>query len=298
MNIFKKRETLLQNMTYMALMAAINFIFILLSNFIPFLIFVLVFVLPLVSTVVSVFCKKRYFIIYFTVTIAICIFINLPDTLFYVIPSLITGFIFGIMFENRINPLLTIFITTIVQTILSFGFIAIYKLITGVNIVEGIINILNLQNYKYINFVKYVIFFVLSLIQEGVTFLVLNSQISKFIGEEDLTQQRDEYIILASLFFFSLLTLLFGFILPEFSYLAMCCAIFFTIYQLVHIILCKTKWMLFSLLGSAILTFFVFAALYRSIPEPLGLLSLVLLSFLVGIIVLINNCLVKHKNKI
>ena len=97
MNIFKKRETLLQNMTYMGIMAAINFIFILLSSFIPFLLFVLVFILPLASAVVTVFCKKRYYIIYFVVTGALCLLINAPDTMFYVIPSLITGFIFGFL---------------------------------------------------------------------------------------------------------------------------------------------------------------------------------------------------------
>ena len=58
--MFKKRETLTQNIAYMGLMAAINVIFVLLTYFVPFLIFLLVFVLPLTSVVVTIFCQKNY----------------------------------------------------------------------------------------------------------------------------------------------------------------------------------------------------------------------------------------------
>ena len=99
MALFKKRETLVQNIAYMAIMAAINVIFVLLTALLPPLMFLMVFVLPLTSAVVTLFCKKRYFPIYFIVTIGLCMLasfgIYIFDTFFYVLPALISGFFFG-----------------------------------------------------------------------------------------------------------------------------------------------------------------------------------------------------------
>ena len=64
MALFSKKTTLVHNITYMAIMTAINLIFIVLDTFVPFLMFLLILLLPFVSAVVSYFCQKRYYIIY------------------------------------------------------------------------------------------------------------------------------------------------------------------------------------------------------------------------------------------
>ena len=88
-----KRETLIQNIAYMALMAAINVIFVLLTTLVPVLMFLIIIVLPLTSTMVTLLCKKKYFPIYAIATIALCMIVTIwkiDDTIFYVIPSIIT----------------------------------------------------------------------------------------------------------------------------------------------------------------------------------------------------------------
>ena len=89
----KKKETLVQNITYMAIMAAINVVFVLITVLVPFLFFLIVFVLPLTSTIVTLHCKKRYFPIYAVATIGLCMICTMwqiGDTIFYVIPSVIS----------------------------------------------------------------------------------------------------------------------------------------------------------------------------------------------------------------
>ena len=127
MELFKKRETLIQNIAYMAIMAAVNVVFVLLSNVLPVLLFLLVFVLPLTSTIVTIYCKKRYFPIYFIVTLALCFGVSagfsIFDTFIYVLPSLITGFIFGLFIEKQIPAIYTLIAATVIQyglTILTF----------------------------------------------------------------------------------------------------------------------------------------------------------------------------------
>ena len=105
MSVFKKKETIVENMTYMGLMAAINVVFVLLTTFVPFLFFLIVFVLPLTSTIVALHCNKKYFPIYAFATIGLCLLVTIwkiDDTLFYIIPSIITGFLFAIMIATGI----------------------------------------------------------------------------------------------------------------------------------------------------------------------------------------------------
>ena len=72
MAIFRKKTTLVHNITYMALMTAINVIFIVLDTYVPFLMLLLILMLPFVSAVVSYYCQKRYYIIYAVASIGLC----------------------------------------------------------------------------------------------------------------------------------------------------------------------------------------------------------------------------------
>ena len=130
--MFKKRETLTQNIAYMGLMAAINVIFVLLTYFVPFLIFVLVFVLPLTSVVVTIFCEKKYLPIYMLATIGLCLIAtmnNFSDTLFYVIPALISGVVFGLLVERKVSPVWIIFVSSLITTGLSYAFLVLYHIV-------------------------------------------------------------------------------------------------------------------------------------------------------------------------
>ena len=154
MQFFKKRETLVQNISYMALMAAINVVFVLLTTFIPYLFFLIVFVLPLTSTIVMLFCKKRYFIIYALATLSLCLLItisNIGDTLFYVLPSIITGAVFGLMLERGINNTWIIIINTMIQAIITYASFPIISLFTGINVIDAFVNLFKLGDFKYID---------------------------------------------------------------------------------------------------------------------------------------------------
>ena len=108
MGIFKKRETLTQNIAFMGIMAAINVVFVLLTTFVPLLFVLIVFVLPLTSTMVALHCNKKFFPIYAVATIGLCLICTIwkiDDTLFYVIPSIISGFVFALLAERKLSGL-------------------------------------------------------------------------------------------------------------------------------------------------------------------------------------------------
>ena len=64
MGIFSKRETLVQNIAFLAIMAAINVVLLLLATLLPYLLLFLTMILPFVSLLVTIYCKKRYYPMY------------------------------------------------------------------------------------------------------------------------------------------------------------------------------------------------------------------------------------------
>ena len=132
MAVFQKKTTLVHHITYMGIMTAINLIFIVLATYIPFLMFLLILLLPFVSAIVSYYCQKRYYLIYAVASVGLCLIFNISDTIFYVVPSIVTGFLIGVLLEKKINPFWLILSSSIVESALTFALIPLINLIGNV----------------------------------------------------------------------------------------------------------------------------------------------------------------------
>ena len=96
MRLIYQRENLAKAIPLMALMAAINIIVAEIAALSIIASVFLILILPLASTIVELSVKDRYFPIYGLATIGLCLaltFWNIDTTIFYVIPSVITGYI-------------------------------------------------------------------------------------------------------------------------------------------------------------------------------------------------------------
>lgn len=299
MGLFKKRETLVQNIAYMGLMAAINVIFVILTTLVPVLFFLIVFVLPLTSTIVALHCKKRFYPIYAFATIGVCMLCTIwkiDDTIFYIIPSVISGFIFAVMVEKEISAPWIIIATTMVQMAFSLLSIPFITWVFGRDIVTTFAAIFNLENYQYLEYVTPAFIFLLSFIQCVLSFMVINEEIKKFgyqLKEANLLSCKMLLGLLTSL----TLVIIFALTYNPLSYTFLMAALYFACLIVGGLINRKQIWIYISLIASLIVTFVLFAILYSYIPTPLGLLIVGVLFVLVGIIAFIDNCLLKRKNK-
>ena len=271
MRPFKKQETIVQNIAYMGIMAAVNVIFVVMTYFIPFLLFVLVFVLPLCSAIISYYCKKIYFPIYFVVVVSICLVIDLSDTIFYVIPSLLTGFLFGFCIEKRIPSIFTIAIVTILQFGISLASIPLIQLITNRNIVDDMISMFKLTEWEYINYVKYPFIFFISFVQTIITYLVMRSELVKLgMGFNEVVEKT---IVLDIVNLVSVgVSVLMGFFFPEIAYIFLLFALILTVYRIVNFDFKSSKIYIIELGVIVFITIFFVAFLYSLIIKPLGLL--------------------------
>lgn len=301
MAIFKKRETLVQNISYMALMAAINVVFVLLTTFIPYLFFLIVFVLPLTSTIVMLFCKKRYFVIYALATLGLCLLItisNIGDTLFYVLPSIITGAIFGIMIEKEINNTWIIILNTLIQSVLTYISFPIITLFTGINVIDTFVNLFKLKDFAYVDFIVPIFVFFLSLMQVIISFMVIKDEVEKISHKtNDSITFKDEtlFVIISLALIISII--IFPFFYGPASYLALCLLIYFSIIETIAGFLKMNKTLSIILGLSLIVSFFLFSAFYSSIKAPYSLLLIGLFFILPEIISYTYSLIVKHKTK-
>ena len=296
---FKKRETVIQNISYMAIMAAINVIFVLLTTFIPVLFILLVFILPLTSAIVTLYCKKRYFPIYALATIALCLICTIwkiDDTIFYVIPSIATGFIFGLLAEKKVPAIWIVTITTVLQIGFTYASIPLVKLITGQDIIMVFATAFGINDFVYLDYVVPSFIFFMALGQQIISYSVIREELPKFGYSLNEPKSLDLSLFI-SLMSFLVLTLVFSFIYGPVAYLFGMFALLFGIYALVILIMENNIIVYISLGGSALLSIFLFALLYPLAKQPLGLLFINVFFFLVAIIVLINNYLLRKINK-
>ena len=299
MELAKKRETIVQNIAFMAIMAAINVIFVLITTFVPFLFFLIVFILPLTSTLVTLMCKKRYFPIYAFATVGLCLICTIwqiDNTIFYVIPSIISGFIFGLCIEKKIPSFWTILTTTSIQILFTYLSIPLIKLMTGRNIIDVFANAFMVSDFIYLDYLVPCFIFFIAVIQEILTLLIIKDQLPKF-GYELTDPKQLPLSLMILLGSFVSLAVMFAFIYGPLAYLFSLYGLVLSIYALVYLLL-ERKGIIYALLGGGfILSIFLFAVFYPYIPKPLGLLLINIFFLIEAIIVLINNYLLKKVNK-
>ena len=296
MRLLKKQETLIQNIAYMGMMAAVNIIFVVMTYFVPFLLFVLVFVLPLCSAIISFYCKKIYFPIYFVVVTAVCLLIDFSDALFYVIPSLLTGFVFGLFIEKRVPSIFILTAITIMQFALSLISIPLIELITHRNIVDDMATIFKLTDYQYLNYIKYAFIFFIAFVQTILTYLVMRSELVKFGMEFNEAIEKTIVIDVVTIGLVGL-SVLFGFLVPEICYIFLLMAFLYVFYRIIKLDYSYYKIYLIEIAIIVFGSIFFIAGLYSLITKPLGLLLFGIFPVLVSIACIINICLLsKHNN--
>ena len=293
MTLFQKKETIVQNIAYMAIMAAINVIFVLLTAILPPLMFLIVFILPLTSATATLFCKKRFFPIYFVVTVALCLLVTsgiyIFDTFFYVIPSLITGFIFGILVEQKVPSIYIILISTVVQFVVTFlTFIIMNKIIAEINFIDTLLAMFGLSDFVFKGVFAVIFLYSLASIQTVFTYVFLKFVIKR-IGFEFNLEVKNKQIPL--LIVFASLVIAVGglFFYVPLTYIAIMFILPLAIYQVVEIVLDKNKVMWILLIVSVFVEMGVFAIFYTKFPHPTGIIMLTPLYVFISCLYLANN---------
>lgn len=289
--MFKKKETLLENMAFMAIIAAINVVCSLLMTFLPVIsVFIIIF-LPFFSAVVALLCKWKYYPIYLFASIGVSFaatFYKLGYTVFYLIPSLLTGFLFGLCIKKKLSGTYSILSTSLIQLGLTYAFIPLIQAIYGVNIIDKFIELLKLNDHPYVRIIAPSFIFLISLIQMVFSYIVIDNEMKK-IEKENTDYTNNEFVLICLLGGVSLLSIPFTFFFLEFAYLFMFIALFIAISIFINLIAKHNK--LIIIISSICLGLgFIFVfAFYSLIQMPYTLLFINVSNILIFIIALLYN---------
>ncbi len=299
MNFLEKRETPVQNIAYIGIMAAINVVFVLISSLLPVLFFLLVFILPLTSVIVTIYCKKLYFPIYFVTTLALCLAVtagfSIFDTFIYVLPSLIVGFVFGISIEKNIPAIYVLIINSIILYALTYlTFLFIDRIIGEVSFFDSIYRLVGLETFQYKAVLTHIFTYIVAQIQVVLTYILVKYQANRMDYEINL-KVSNRFIMYILTFIGATLTILSVFFFPEVSMLLVLIVLPITVYELIDLVMKKTVWIYVSLGVTVIGFMFLFAFLYQFIPAPNGVTLIYVFFGLVTIIDLISNYCLKNK---
>lgn len=276
MKFLNKKETPVENLTFIAIMAAINVILVTLNVFIPLLGLVLMLGLPLISAVTSIYTKNRYYPIYLVVNLTISLLIginNIGDVINYLLPSLLTGFIFGKLINKKINFIFIILISSLVQFLVSISAIYIIYGITGLNYFDTIINLFNLNDNTYKTLIPLSFILVVSIAQMVLSFFIIKEEIKKLGIEVKMNfTNLDKTIFLISDGISLILTIIFAFIFLPISYLFFSLFILFSLIVIILGLIKKIKWIYIASFISIFISLMLFGAIYPHIKEEYTLL--------------------------
>ena len=300
MKLIYERKNLAKSIPLMALMAAINIIVAELAALSPIVSLFLILILPLTSAIVELCCKDRYFPIYAVATFGLSLaltFWNLETTVFYVFPSIITGYIFGLLAKHKIPVVWSIFTATLAQTAITYALIPLVNFIFEIDIIHTFEVAFRVAEMNHIEIIVPSCIFLISLIQVSLSQLIVTQELTKFkISEAD-----NEFFNLLSKYagiLFSLMIILFYFLSLEFAYLILMISIYFASYAVATSIMKKHYLHLTAYSIPLVVTIFLIAFLQQYLREASSFLLIGFTTLCICMISLVFSYLNKKKEKI
>ncbi len=276
MNFFNKKETLIQNMTFMALMSAINVIFALLICFVWYLAIILVLVLPLTSLLVGLYCKKRYFPLYLICSLALCFLVTIYDpvnTIFYVFPALISGFVMAFLINLKMRAVYLVVAVSLVNLAFNYLSIPFIRFYYNQDIIAILQSLLKAENNQYFYLLVPLLLYLYSLLQSFLTYIIIKDELKKFKYEVD----KSDRLIYINIIVGTIMLILQGILSVyalEWAYLVMIIGLIYFIDYLV--IRFKTNPKIYIITYGVIvfINIFLFLSLYQYMESSKSLLTL------------------------
>ena len=292
-----KKDTLIRTICFMSFFVAINVICSFLTTIIPVVSVILIIFLPLTSAVVEVNCKDRWFPIYAFATIGLSIVVTLSSidfTIFYIVPSIFTGYIFGLFTKKHLPAMYAIFFATIIQTGLSFAFIPLIELITGSNLLDVFVKIFRISDRFWFDTLLLLIFFVVALMQVVLSFIVVSNELKKFTPD---SVERFGQSLVASISSLAcaVISLIFAFFYLAGSILFIGVSFYFVVFVIIDQVSLRQKVSLIFDGCAAFVTLLLFALLNKYFESGAEFVLLLITPVLISLFSIFYSFLKKSK---
>ena len=151
MAIFSPRQTPAENVAYAALTLALFALSSLVIAYLPLFGLVLTLLLPLFSSTLALLCQKKYVLAFAVAATILCPLIGIADwqsVVFFLLPSLYCGLLFGYGMRLKLGTALTVFLSAVLETLLLYLSLFLIQGIYGLDMVVSLANLLSLDPNK------------------------------------------------------------------------------------------------------------------------------------------------------
>jgi hypothetical protein len=283
MKFLHQRKGAAQNLAFLGLMCALNAVVATLSTLVPLSsLFVIIF-LPLVSSLTVILCEDKYTLVYVIAAIALSLSVTAYDitaTLFYIIPAIIVGALYGFLLKKGFPTAYLIFVAALLEMALNYAALPLIQLMTGKDFLATLVGLLGLGSDAFVPKLYPTLIFAYSLMEVVLSHLVTSSVITTLkIETPNYNGLTWIYEILA--ISFSICAIGVGFAEISWAYWCLSAGLYFLVFSLLTYIRKLPVWtyILLGVMGAA--GWVLFACLYSLMGVQAGLLllGLVTISF-------------------
>ncbi len=241
MRKLKERETPSQSIAFLGIMAGVCVVFSLISALVPFFTIAAIFILPVTSSLGTRLTKAKYSVPFLLATSALMIGVsafNISETIFYLIPSVLCGGLYGILMRAKAPTTYTILGVSFLSLGLNYLAVPILKALTGLNPIETTITLLGLNSYENVLVAFPAVLLALGLVQS-----VLSHFLIVFIhGRLDIEENKTSCLLdgIAALIF-GAIAMSAGLFVLELGYIALVASLYFFAITIYDIVIIKKK---------------------------------------------------------
>lgn len=269
MKLINKKNDLKSTIPLMALFVALNLIITVYATYLPLSGYIAILFLPLISTIYCLNTKKRYFPIYFLITMALAICFSIQDlttTLLYLLPALLQGLFFSIFINLNKDGSISYFISVVILFVTKISIIPLIDFIYQVNTIDSILTLLNLINVENITYFVYGALFLICTFEMFIVFIITKNELLKLGYKINLFSEISFIFIVVSALSSSLTLIFSNMNLFQISYTFLAISLISSI--IITIQLIKKRVLIFSIFSS--MTFIASWMIFVAFLQRLG----------------------------
>ena len=297
MTIWKKKERPVEIIAFMGLLAALDAVMALFGALFPAASLFLLLLIPISSALVALLCPYRYLPVFVLAAFGVSMgvsFWNFQSTLFYLLPSLLIGAVYGVLHRQKFPKTYLIFLVSLAEFGLFYLSVNLMNFLYEIKVQTLLLALFGLTENAYSGDIFLLFCLAYSFAQIALTELVLRF-VLKRLGE---TEEEAKFVPFLSPVMglgFLLLVLPFAFFLPSLSYFFLGCGFYFMVASLFENEPLTKIW-LHLVMGALVFGgVLAFAGFYASCPNNTGLLLCGIPFFGVTLTCLINALIVMKK---
>lgn len=298
MQLFRQRNTPVENITFIGVASALVALFALASSFSVIASLALMLVLPLLSSLVAMICKWRYIPLYLVSSIILSTllsFASFQNEILFVVPSLLLGVAYGMLEKSKLSRALSLFLCAILEFGLFYLGMAAIRGFYEIDMQAFLLRLIGRDTDPVAGIIFPTFVLAYSYAQIAITHLVFVFAFSRFALKDKLEWLRPWYPLISVALY--TMSLIFAFIQPALAYFFMGLSLYWTVFTLMSFFRKPLPIPIVLLVSGIFITWILVGALYQLFPAYTGLVLYGIFFLFVDFARFLNDLLLRKKKE-